>query len=307
MNNNDESKTLKDVIDEFLIWQESVRNLSKNTVISYKNDLEILTRLLNSSIFIKDITLQNLRSCISTLSKEKKAATSINRFISAVRSLFAYCRRLGYLDVNVALSLKNVKVPTKVPRYMTQSEVDTMCNEPHNNELLWEQRDSALFEIMYSSGCRVSEIANLSITDLAKDLSSAIVKGKGNKDRRVFFTKDAVDALKEYLPLREKLISKVYPTKKLFINQKGGALTTHGIYYIISRYSSSEGTNKPINPHGFRHTFATSLLSNGADVRVVQELLGHSNISTTQRYTHVTTEQLINIYNLAHPHGNTKE
>lgn len=303
MNSSYNAKTLIDISEEFIIWQESVRNLSKNSVIAYENDLKTLTSFFNDSIFIKDISLQDLRSCISKLSKTKKAATSINRFISAVRSLFLYAHRLGYIDVNVALGLKNVKVPQKVPAFMTQTEVNAMCDEPEKNEILWQERDSALFEMMYSSGCRVSEMASLKMTDFSADYTSAKIRGKGNKDRRVFFSDNAVNALKKYLLVRKAVVVQDKIVHQVFLNQKGKALTAHGIRYIIARYSSVEGTNKPVTPHAFRHTFATSLLSNGADVRIVQELLGHASISTTQRYTHVTTEQLIKMYNRSHPHG----
>lgn len=303
MNNLETDISLADVIEEFLVWQDSVRNLSKNSVMAYKNDLNILQNFLKSGIFIKDITLQDLRSCVSQLSKEKRAATSINRFISSVRSLFAYCRRLGYIGVDVASGLRTVKTPLKVPGFMTESEIDAMCKEPEINEILWKERDLALFEMMYSSGCRVSEMAAMEFSDLAKDFSSAMVKGKGNKFRRVFFTVEAVSALKNYLTVRKTVVPEEKSVPQIFVNQKGGPLSSRGIRYIVMRYSSVEGTNKSVSPHAFRHTFATSLLSNGADVRVVQEMLGHSSISTTQRYTHVTTAQLIKTYNQAHPHG----
>ncbi len=131
------------------------------------------------------------------------------------------------------------------------------------------------------------------------------VKGKGKKDRIVYFEADALKALSEYLPERKALLArlKVPGQKALFVNEKGGPLTTRGIRWIVERYSGAEGTNRHVSPHAFRHTFATAMLSGGADVRVVQEMLGHSSISTTQRYTHVTTQQLIDIYRQAHPHG----
>ncbi|MBQ9626482.1 MAG: tyrosine-type recombinase/integrase, partial [Treponema sp.] len=127
----------------------------------------------------------------------------------------------------------------------------------------------------------------------------------GKKDRIVYFETDALSALKDYLPERKALLErlKVPGQKALFVNEKGGPLTTRGIRWIVERYSGAEGTNRHVSPHAFRHTFATAMLSGGADVRVVQEMLGHSSISTTQRYTHVTTQQLIDIYKRAHPHG----
>ena len=159
--------------------------------------------------------------------------------------------------------------------------------------------------MLYSSGCRVAELASLKLGDFAGGGKSAVVKGKGKKDRIVYFEADALAALKDYLPERKALLErlKVPGQKALFVNEKGGPLTTRGIRWIVERYSGAEGTNRHVSPHAFRHTFATAMLSGGADVRVVQEMLGHSSISTTQRYTHVTTQQLIEIYKKAHPHG----
>ena len=217
--------------------------------------------------------------------------------------MFKYARRLEYISNDPTLDIKNVKNPVRVPGFMTQSEVEAMCDAPQKNELLWEKRDRALFEMLYSSGCRVSEMAGLKLSDFSSMYQSAIITGKGSKQRRVFFSEEAVKALKEYLIERKEKIPQEKTVNNVFVNQKGGALTARGIRFIVMKYSLSEDSQKNITPHSFRHTFATSLLTNGADVRVVQELLGHSSISTTQRYTHITTAQMIKTYNSAHPHG----
>ena len=149
-------------------------------------------------------------------------------------------------------------------------------------------------------------MASLTVADIDVDYGSAVVTGKGNKDRRVYFEADARTALVAYLADRRKRFGSADTDKALFVNQRGNKLTTRGIAYIVARYSGVEGTNRHVSPHAFRHTFATALLTGGADVRLVQELLGHSSISTTQRYTHVTTDRLIELYNKAHPHGGAK-
>lgn len=298
--------TLKELVEEFLVYLGSVRNLSENTVKGYKNDLEQFMQFLTPELDVQTITKENLLLCIGTLSKIERSAASINRFMSAVRTLFSYAQKFGYIKQNPAIDLKTVKLPKKLPNYMTQSEVAQLCNQPEKNELLWKNRDVCLFKMMYSSGCRVSEIKSLKVTDFQDNYRWAIVTGKGNKQRKVFFEESSRQALQVYLEDRKKMIAEhqvINPTDQLFINQKGMPLTVEGIAYILKRYSGPEGTNHHVNPHAFRHTFATSLLSNGADVRMVQEMLGHSSISTTQRYTHVTTERLIEIYNQAHPHG----
>ena len=297
---------LNELVEEFLIYISGVRDLSENTVLGYKNDLDHLMQFLTPELDIPSITKENLKLCIGQLAKNHSSNASINRFIAAVRSLFAYAQKFGHLDKNPALELKTVKLAKKVPRFMTKAEVDTLCNEPETNELLWATRDHALFEMLYSSGCRVSEITMLGLSDFLNGYDRAVVTGKGDKQRIVYFSDEAKAALKAYLVDRKKVMEEngtTGTTDRIFINQKGQPLSVRGIRYIITRYSGAEGTNHHINPHAFRHTFATTMIGNGADVRLVQEMLGHSSISTTQRYTHVTTEKLIEIYNKAHPHG----
>ena len=297
--------TISDAIEEYLSYIESVRTLSANTVIACRNDLLQFKAMpfIGGEKELSAIKLEDLKQCVGFLSKKKRSAASINRFISSVRSLFAYCRNFGHLKNNVSLELKTVKNPKKLPRFMTGAEVDKLCREPSVNELLWEKRDRALFEMLYSSGCRASEIVSLTFEDFNSDYSSAIVTGKGSKDRRVYFEEDAQNALKAYLEDRKKRFGQSDKEPHIFVNQRGGALTTGGLRLIITRYSGSEGTKHHVSPHAFRHTFATAMITNGADVRMVQELLGHSSISTTQRYTHISTEKMIEMYNKAHPHA----
>ena len=292
---------LSELVEEFLLYLGAVRGLSENTVLGYKNDLKELQKFLAPTLDIQTITKENLLLSIGQLSKEKKAAASVNRFIAAVRTMFSYALKFGYIKKNPALELKTVKLPKRVPNFMTQPEVNQLCEQPVNNELLWEKRDHALCTMMYSSGCRISEITNLKLDDFMDNYHSAIVTGKGNKQRKVFFAQEARNALALYLQDRKKVLEShniAEPTRQVFINQKGYPLSVGGVRFIISKYSGAEGTNHHINPHAFRHTFATTMIGNGADVRLVQEMLGHSSISTTQRYTHITTERLIDIYNV---------
>ena len=298
--------TLNELVEEFLLYLSAVRNVSENTVAGYRNDLTQLQSLLTPEIDVKTVTKENLLLCIGELSRQKRAAASINRFISAFRTLFSYARKFEYIEKDPALEIKTVKQPKKVPNYMTQAEVQQLCNQPAENELLWQKRDMAVLAMLYSSGCRISELRNLKLSDFTDGGHAAIVTGKGNKQRKVYFADKARECLAEYLKDRERVLAEnnVADTPdQLFISQKGKPISVNGLRYIITRYSGVEGTNHHINPHAFRHTFATTLLSNGADVRLVQEMLGHSSISTTQRYTHITTEKLIETYNKAHPHG----
>ncbi len=299
-----EPLTIGQCVDEFLVYLQGVRSLSEYTLKGYRLDLDAMMSLCGgSTIPLSDYDLLMLRSSVGQLVRQKKAVSSVNRYISAVRSLFAYCKRLDYIKSNPALELHTLKNGIRVPRYMTETEVNALCNQPEEKELLWTERDKAIFELLYSSGCRVQELAGLTLESFSDDLTSAIVLGKGRKERRVWFSEDAVAGLKEYLASRALKIPAEKTVKALFVNQKGDPLSVRGIRWIVERYSSVEGTGKSVSPHAFRHTFATTMLNNGADIRVVQEMLGHSSISTTQRYTHVSRAKLIETYNRAHPHG----
>lgn len=304
--------TIKEACEEFLLYLGSVKGMSQNTVTAYKNDLGQLCLMQNIGLErqIETVTTEDLRLCVGNMSLMHRKNTSISRFISSFRSLFAYCWKFGYLKTNPALEIKTVKTSKNLPNFLTGAEVDKICSEPDKNPLLWKSRDKALFEVMYSSGCRLSEVVGLKISDFSYGFSSAVVKGKGNKDRIVYFEKDAQNAIKTYLAERNSRFTDLKiknPKDFLFVNQNGKPLGRGGVGFILSKYSGAEGTNRHVNPHAFRHTFATALITQGADVRLVQEMLGHSSISTTQRYTHVSTDKMIAMYNKAHPHGGNNQ
>ncbi len=301
------TQNIPELIEEFLSYLLGVRNVSPRTVESYRSDMAHFAEMVNKDAPLPSVTLADLQICIASLSGQNYAATSINRFISALRTFFDYCYRLGYIETNPAARLKNVKAPQKMPKFLFQSESDELCAMPDKLNILWPVRDKAIIECLYSSGCRVSELAGIKIADLEKNFRSAIVMGKGSKERRVYFSPEAVAALKDYLAERLVKFPHAKEMPEVFLNMHGGKISRSSIYSLISRYSGVEGTNHQISPHALRHTFATTMLNNGADIRIVQELLGHANISTTQRYAHVTTAQLVKTYNQAHPHGSGAE
>ena len=300
--------TLKEVCDEFLLYIGSVRGLSENTVLGYGKDLEKFQTFLTPELDIRSVTKENILLSIGQLSRENASAATVNRFVSAVRNLFKYSKKIGYIEENPAEEVKNVKNPQVVTAFMTPREVEALCSQPERNELLWTSRDVAIFRMLYSSGCRISELTNIKLSDFRKGGRCAVITGKGNKQRIVYFDENSRKALAAYLTDRARVLKengRDSGQDRLFINQKGLPITTGGMRYILTRYSGVEGTNHHINPHAFRHTFATTLLNNGADVRMVQELLGHASINTTQRYTHVTTDRLKEVYKLAHPHSHS--
>lgn len=299
-------RSLGETIEEFLVYIDTVRLLSENTVLGYKNDLKIVEEYLGLEIPLSRIGTEDLNFCIANLSTQGKSAATVNRFIAAVRTFFFYSRKFGYIEKNPALEIRTVKIPRYVPAFLTQNEIDRLCKEPEVNELLWETRDKAIFESFYSTGCRVSELVSLRVSDFDYSRHSAVIRGKGEKDRRVYFEKDAQTAISVYLSDRKKRFVKEGiedSSPYLFVNQKGGHLTPGGVRYILGKYTGRDGLNHHVSPHALRHTFATIMLASGADIRVVQKFLGHSSISTTQRYTHLTTRQLIDIYKRCHPHS----
>lgn len=288
-----------------------VRCVSVNTFLAYQNDLKqfILMSFIGKKKEFTSITKNEIKMCLGELSFQKRSPASINRFLSAVRSLYDYAIKMGYASSNPSLEVHTIKNQKKLPNFLTGNEIDFLCKKIETTPLLWETRDKALVEMMYSSGCRLSEITNLKIEDFSNDYSKATVLGKGNKQRIVFFEKDAREALRKYLEDRDFQFTNqkiTNPKNFLFLNQKGFPLSKHGVSFILSKYSGIEGTNHHVNPHALRHTFATAMITQGADVRKVQEMLGHSNISTTQRYTHLSTKQIISSYNECHPHGGKK-
>ncbi|WP_318720760.1 tyrosine-type recombinase/integrase [Treponema sp.] len=302
--------TVSDAVDEFLVYLKTIKGFSQNTVISYKNDLEKFKFFCGKSKFIDELEFNDLRYAIPCLSERGEKSTSINRYIAAVRSLFAYCRKFDYIKENPSLRLKTVRGDKPYHQVVTDNEMYKVCKSPEEKKLLWPARDKALFEMLYSSGCRVSEICSLTLKSFSPGFSKAKITGKGNKDRIVFFEADALDSLKVYLKEREECIKKNKVQKEpesLFINQAGTPLTQRGVAWILSKYTSVEGINHHFSPHDFRHAFATALVNEGLDIRKVQALLGHSSISTTQRYTHVSRAKVESDYRKAHPHGGKNE
>ena len=189
--------TVEEAECEYLNYIENVQMLSKNTVDSYRRDLVQFENFVGAKKQMHDISLDELRSCVGSLSRKGRAAASINRFIVSVHKLFSYCRKWGYIANNVSTELKSVKLPKRVPKFLTQREVDSICMQPAENPLLWEARDRAILELLYSTGCRVSEVSGLNVRDVSADHSSAMVTGKGSKDRRVFLEEDARNALEK--------------------------------------------------------------------------------------------------------------
>mgnify|MGYP000845867859 CR=1 FL=1 len=302
------------IFEDYLAYNTGVRQFTEATINSYKNDLFIFdTWLAELNLNVFEVSTSDIRIFAAELADKKFAAASINRMLSSLRGFYKYAVKKNLTKTNPVLALRNLKIPQKLPVFMFPAQAKNFCALPANKNILWAARDEALFSSLYSTGCRVSELAGLDMKDFSSSFSSAIVFGKGKKERKVFFADFAKERLKTYFAEREKLLQKRQDTKQIdesgnvrdavFLNRLGQPLTVRGIRYIIDRYVSVSPELKRLSPHAFRHSFASTLVTRGADIRVVQEMLGHASVSTTQRYTHITAEQLHSLYKKAHPHS----
>jgi integrase/recombinase XerC len=293
--------SLTGVAAEYLKYLDAVRGMSARTISAYGVDLSHFENYCaNNDIKIEEANAYQVQKFITDLSAEGTASVSVNRALSAVRGFYRYLVRFGKRKDNPAGSLRNLKTPKTLPSFLKETEMASFAELPDTAGILWPVRDKALIIIMYSAGLRISELVSLSIKNLNSSFDGARIIGKGNKERYVFFSDEARMALIDYLAERKARIKEAYPTNSLFINRKGGPISVPGVRWIITKYAERSGLGKNIHPHSLRHSFATHLVNSGCDVRVVQELLGHASLSTTQRYTHVDIERLKKVYNNAH-------
>lgn len=290
-------------IEEFLIYMTDVKNVSLNTSISYRKDLE------SWSIFLKDretITRSVIRLYLVELNKRGLKSSTVNRHLSSLRTYYRFEILKGYREDNPFNQVKSLKKQRKLPNYLFFKDLEIIFSKSGDD--FFSVRDLLIFKTLYSTGCRVAELADIKLNQIVSDTRRIKVTGKGDKDRFVYLTPDVKTLLQKYIPLREVFIKeKGKSDKSLFLDYMGVGLTTRGIYYLIEKRVKEAGIDKKVSPHTFRHTFATHLLNEGADIRIVQELLGHKSISTTQIYTHTGIEKLRQVYRGAHPHGKIKE
>lgn len=318
-------------IAKFLHYLEYVRNASPKTVENYKIDLEqFLTYLTppgQKPIPIDSVDHLVVREFVNDLYDRRLEKTSIARKLAAVRSFFRYCVREHALKKDPAVLVSRPKLPKRVPQVSTAEEMknllDAMNPEhpTHQNREgkrsrprrkkgnLSQQdrilRDRAILEVLYGCGLRVSELTGLNISNIDQAEQMLYVYGKRRKERIVPYGSKAREALEKYWPVRRRITDrkKSARNKAVFLNSKGGRLTNRAIFNVVRKYSRLLTPNLDLHPHSLRHAFATHLLADGADLRTIQELLGHASLSSTQRYTHATIEQLTSVYDGAHPHA----
>ena len=315
MRNEIAEKTVKindpQAVEEYLSYLQFVKGCSARTIEAYRNDLlRYANYCANHDITPEKALGYEVQKFIADLSAERMASSSINRHLSTIRGFYRWMTRFNKREDNPCSSLRNVKTPHYLPSVLWEDEMAGFAALPETAGILWPQRDKALILSMYSAGLRISELVSLSMANISANLEEARITGKGGKQRYVFFSDEAKTAITEYLPQRSarlRIIGSDEKTSSLFISKKGRPISTAGVRWIISLYSQHSGLGKNIHPHSLRHSFATHLVNSGCDVRVVQEMLGHSSISTTQRYTHVNIENLKKVYAYAHPRGAIRE
>ncbi|AXR69057.1 tyrosine recombinase XerC [Leptospira mayottensis] len=297
------SSFLNETAEKFINYLKIEKNYSQNTINAYSIDLKFFFEFCEKEqLDILQIEPVDIRSYFAYLAKEQDLdRRSQSRKLSSLRTFYKVLLRDDQIESNPATQISFPKVRKEVPKNFRINETEEILEfEAEKTSEVLEIRDRAMIEVLYSSGLRVFELVNAKLGSLSKDLTILKVLGKGQKERFVYFGKEAVDSLRQYLEYRN--IS--FPdAKEIFLNQKGKKLTTRGVRYILNERRKKMGWEKKITPHKFRHTFATDLLDAGADIRAVQELLGHSSLSTTQIYLSVSKEKIKEVYRKAHPHA----
>jgi integrase/recombinase XerC len=302
------------VITDYISYLGAVRGLSARTLQAYGDDLRMFASYCdNHGIDPEKASSHEVRGFIADLSFERASGSSVNRRLSSVRGFYRWLSKFrgradNPCDGGPGGVIRNVKTPQALPSLLWEGEMADFAELPDEKRMLWPARDKALILAMYSAGLRISELVSLNMKTLSANLEGAKITGKGGKERMVFFSEEAQIAIREYLGERDARIRiaglKGEDVKgALFISHKGRCVSVSGVRWIISQYAQVSGLGKHIHPHSFRHSFATHLVNAGCDVRVVQEMLGHARLSTTQRYSHVSIERLKKVYADAHPHS----
>ena len=295
-------------LDEFRSYIQIEKRYSSYTVSCYEKDLlefcEFLNGFLGRDVLetdevLKEIDLLAVRGFLNHLHKQGFQRSSIARKLAAIRSFFRFLCRQNYIRQNFASGLRTPKLPQRLVSVMQQDEIIHLLEVPRGDTPA-EQRDRAILELLYATGLRVGELSHLTLRAVDPESHIIRVVGKGNKERTVLFGEKAAQALRSYLLFRIQLVCGPDPGY-LFLNQHGRRLSETRIRQIVTHSVSLSAMQKRVSPHTFRHTFATHLLQSGADLRFIQELLGHSSLSTTQKYAHLNLDQLLRTYQKAHP------
>jgi len=297
---------MKDLLDEFLSFLSAEKGASNNTVAAYRNDLQQLAAYLEpkddgkSWNSVDRIAIQDF---ILDLKKRKYAETTVARKVAAIRSFFSFLESEGMVSANPTEGLASPRVGKMLPKAISPNEVDELLEQPCKRSTPEARRDRAMLELLYATGMRVTELVSLDLANLSLDPENAYVRcfGKGAKERIIPIHEQAAEAVQEYQDEARPMLVRNKNEKAMFVNRRGERLTRQGFWLILKGYARAANLREDVTPHTLRHSFATHMLRGGMPLRHVQEMLGHANISTTQVYTHLTSEHVREVYEKAHP------
>jgi integrase/recombinase XerC len=284
------------------------RNASAHTIKAYAGDLDSFSACLGERDW-KTIDHLAIRGFLSHLYDKGLSKTSVARALAAVRSLYRWLAQEGVVEQNPAKLVSTPRLAKKLPRVPTIEEMNSMLDGKMPEVASFPERDRLLFELLYGCGIRNSELVGINLDDISMSNEAILIRGKGKKERYVPFGGSALAALAAYLPWRQQLLATLKNKKSapgkfvtaLLINQRGGRLTTRSVGRIVKRIATAKGLSPEVHPHTLRHAFGTHMLEEGADLRAIQELLGHQRLATTQRYTQLSVKHMMNVYDQTHP------
>jgi integrase/recombinase XerC len=277
------------------------RNSSAHTIKAYTGDLANFTAYVGSRSW-KQIDHIAIRGFLSSLYEKGLSKTSVARSLAAVRSLYRWLAQEGVVEQNPAKLVATPKLPKKLPRVPTIEEMNSVLDGAMPEIAAFPERDRLILELLYGCGIRNSELTGINLDDIRASAEAILIRGKGKKERYVPFGDSAKSALASYLPVRQAVLAETRKnTPALLINQRGGRLTTRSVGRIIKRIAVAKGLSPDVHPHTLRHAFGTHMLEEGADLRAIQELLGHERLATTQRYTQLTMKHVLQVYDQTHP------
>jgi len=324
---------MKEIIEKFIVYLRYERNASPETVDDYGGDVRLFEQFLTppgaATLPLAEVDHRVIREFVSWLYDRNLQKVTVARKLSALRTFFKFCIRGKYTRTNPAALVSTPKLPKLVPRVQTAEEINnfldglpggaaarslparkkngkTRTRSANAKEQLMPRRDRAMIELLYACGLRVSELVGLNLGSFDRAGQMLRVLGKGRKERVVPYGAKAQEALEAYWPVRDRILGEAHGTpsaEAVFLNPWGGRLTDRAVRYILKKYCLLAGSNLDLHPHSLRHAFATHLLNDGADLRAIQELLGHASLSTTQRYTQTSIRQLMAVYDKSHPHA----
>lgn len=303
---------MQNYLDDFLKHLKYERNLSEHTLRNYESDLVQFYDFIappnqegeRRAVDIHALDNLTIREYMASLYEKKKKKSSIHRKVACLRTFFRFLCREGVLEKNPAMLVSSPRVDRKLPNHLSIEQMIKFIETPETDTVLGK-RDRAILELLYASGVRVSELVGLNLTDIDFHHQTLRVKGKGRKERMVPFGSHAQAALEAYLGVRGELLIEADPEDRdpnaVFMNYQGTRITTRSVGRMLDKYCKQCAEIHHVSPHALRHSFATHLLDAGADLRTIQELLGHARLTTTQQYTHVSTDKLMEVYDKAHP------